>query len=80
MLAGEATRSLPPPATTPADGDALLPFKQAKRTLIEDFEREYLRRLLERSGNNLSRAATLARIERHYLRDLLRKHGLRPED
>jgi DNA-binding NtrC family response regulator len=80
LLAGEATRSLPPPAATPADTDELVPFKQAKRTLIEDFERGYLGRLLERSGNNLSRAASLARIERHYLRDLLRKHGLRPEE
>jgi DNA-binding NtrC family response regulator len=54
-------------------------FKEAKRTLIDDFERGYLARLLARAGTNISRAASLAGIERQSLRDLLKKHGLRGE-
>ncbi|WP_437717297.1 sigma 54-interacting transcriptional regulator [Sorangium sp. So ce448] len=85
MLSGERRRApheahrarsseLPPEG---APGDALAPFKEAKRGLIEEFERDYLTRLLARAGNNISRAAALAGLERHSLRDLLRKHGLR---
>ncbi len=58
----------------------MTPFKEAKRTLIDEFEKDYLLRLLKRTGNNLSRAAALAGIERHYLRDLFRKHGLRSDE
>jgi len=67
----------PPPSATPSE---LGKFKDAKKMLIEEFERDYLTRLLQRTGNNVSRAATLAGIERHHLRDLFRKHGLRDED
>jgi DNA-binding NtrC family response regulator len=86
MLMGECKRSgsptteiadlgesLPPPP--PTDG-SLPMFKEAKRTAIEEFERDYLARLLARAGNNLSRASALAGVERHHLRDLLRKRGL----
>ena len=64
----------------PPQGEALVPFKQAKRSLIEEFEREYLQRLMARMGDNLSRASALAGIERHYLRNLIKKYGLRSED
>ncbi len=88
MLSGERTRAPSSvtsagssPSTAPADPNApLTPFKEAKRTLIDEFEKDYLQRLLTRTGNNLSRAAGLAGIERHYLRDLFRKHGLRPDE
>ena len=55
-------------------------FKEAKRTLVDDFERDYLARLLARAGTNVSRAASLAGIERQTLRDLLKKHGLRGDE
>jgi DNA-binding protein Fis len=32
--------------------------------------------LLERTSNNISQAAAIAGLERHSLRELLRKHGL----
>ncbi len=89
MLTGERSRVTTPltaPTTTPSgaslsppDGP-LAPFKEAKRTLIDEFEKDYLSRLLSRTGGNLSRAAALAGIERHYLRDLFRKHGLRSDE
>ncbi|NOK21047.1 sigma 54-interacting transcriptional regulator [Corallococcus carmarthensis] len=53
-----------------------LPFKEAKERLIEGFERDYLRTLLERCGGNVSKASREAGIDRVYLRKLLRKHGL----
>jgi DNA-binding NtrC family response regulator len=56
--------------------DVSMPFKDAKRTLVDDFEKTYLAALLERSGKNLTRAAIASGIERHHLRDLLKKHGL----
>jgi DNA-binding NtrC family response regulator len=53
-----------------------LPFKDAKERLIDGFERDYLRNLLERCEGNVSRASREAGIDRVYLRKLLRKHGL----
>jgi DNA-binding NtrC family response regulator len=53
-----------------------LPFKEAKERLIEGFERDYLRTLLERCEGNVSRASREAGIDRVYLRKLLRKHAL----
>ena len=53
-----------------------LPFKQAKERLIDGFERDYLKGLLERCEGNLSRASREAGIDRVYLRKLARKHGL----
>jgi len=51
-------------------------FKGAKRTAVDDFERDYLARVMIKSGGNIAVAAGLAGIERHYLRALLKKHGL----
>ncbi len=53
------------------------PFKDAKNELIEDFEKAYLRDLLERNKQNISRSAREAGIERAYLQRLVRKYGLR---
>jgi transcriptional regulator with PAS, ATPase and Fis domain len=53
------------------------PFKDAKNDLIEDFEKVYLKNLLERNKQNISRAAREAGIERAYLQRLVRKYGLR---
>ncbi|RKH89799.1 FHA domain-containing protein [Corallococcus sp. AB045] len=65
-----------------ADGrkgpDLDLPFKEAKEHLIEVFERDYLKNLIERCEGNISRASREADIDRVYLRKLLRKHGLDP--
>ncbi len=58
------------------DDEPLEPFKDAKRTIVEEFERSYLAKLLARTGKNISRASALAGIERQSLRGLLRRHGL----
>lgn len=59
------------------DAGAEVPeFKGAKRTAVDDFERDYLERLMAKTNGNIAMAAGLAGIERHYLRSLLKKHGL----
>jgi len=70
---------LPPPAPAPRE---TLPvdyggtFKETKERLVAAFEREYLARLLERTGGNVAAAARLAEIDRKHFAALLRKHGL----
>jgi DNA-binding NtrC family response regulator len=58
--------------------DYTRPFKDAKNELIERFEREYIRRLLERTGANMARAAREAGIDRKYMYLLMKKHGMEP--
>jgi DNA-binding NtrC family response regulator len=64
----------------PSEPDLTLPFKEAKERLIEGFERDYLKGLIERCEGNISRASREAGIDRVYLRKLLRKHGLDARD
>ena len=51
-------------------------FHTAKERLVTDFERTYLRSLVDRSGGNMSRAARLASIDRTTLYRLMEKHNL----
>jgi transcriptional regulator with GAF, ATPase, and Fis domain len=51
------------------------PFKDAKDDLLSAFEKEYLKRLLQRAGGNIARAAREAELDRKYLYSLLRKYG-----
>jgi DNA-binding NtrC family response regulator len=69
-----APRALSTNAGSPSED--IEPFKDAKRTAVDEFERGYLERLVQRTGLNISRAATVAGVERETLRTLLRKHGL----
>jgi DNA-binding NtrC family response regulator len=72
----EMAPSAPPRgASTPA-AELALPFKEAKERLIEGFERDYLKSLLERCEGRINRAAREAGIDRVYLRRLLKKHTL----
>jgi len=51
-------------------------FKTAKAEAIEEFERRYLGKKLERAGGNLSLAARLAGQERSAFGKLVRKHNI----
>jgi transcriptional regulator with GAF, ATPase, and Fis domain len=57
------------------------PFKESKQVMVDGFEREYFRRLLAKTDNNLSRASAEAGITRYYLRELLKRLGMhKPKD
>jgi DNA-binding NtrC family response regulator len=70
-----ATADAPEPQAAGVNTD--LPFKKAKALVIDAFEREYIRTLLDRHHGNLSAAARNAEVDRKHFRELLRKHGLR---
>ena len=55
--------------------DYALPFKHAKEQLLDAFEHEYLKRLLQRSSGGVAGAAREAGIDRKHLYSLLDKHG-----
>ncbi len=54
-----------------------LPYKQARKRIVEQFEARYLPHLLAQTEGNVSEAARRARMDRSYLFSLLRKHQLR---
>jgi transcriptional regulator with PAS, ATPase and Fis domain len=56
------------------------PYHPAKDQVLAGFEREYLHRLVARSGGNMSRAARLAGIDRTTLYRLFEKHGFHRHD
>src|SRR5439155_7861253 len=69
-----------PPATSnerPPAIDLAVPFKEAKRRLIAQFERPYLEQLLAAHHGNVSAAARQAGIDRVHLIKLLRQHDLK---
>jgi transcriptional regulator with GAF, ATPase, and Fis domain len=55
---------------------AILPYREAKAAVVDRFEREYVQDLLARSGDNISKASREAKMDRSYLVELIRKHGL----
>jgi len=60
--------------------DPHLSFRAAKDRAVGRWERWYVRELYARAGNNLSKAARAARMDRAYLRDLLRRHHARVDE
>jgi len=70
----DAARPQPLPVTATGSVAA---YRDARAAALHQFEAEYLRTLIDRSGGNASEAARLARMDRPYLLTLLRKHGLR---
>jgi hypothetical protein len=66
-----------------ADGTAVqratttpvVPFKTAKRNVIEPFERAYISRL-SRSYSSLEAASRASGLSRHHIRNLSRKYAI----
>jgi len=66
--------------TTTAGGPAVRvdePFHEAKEAWVASFERQYISRLLDECGNNVSEAARRSGLSRMHLSRLIEKHGLR---
>jgi DNA-binding NtrC family response regulator len=59
-----------------AEDERLLPLREARREAADVFEQDYLRRVLERTQNNVTRAAAIAEVSRQMVQRLMRKHGL----
>ncbi len=62
--------------STAAEGP-LLPYKDARASIVREFERDYLSRLLADANGNVSQAARAAKMDRSHLIDLLHRHGLK---
>lgn len=60
-----------------AEFDDSLPFKDAKARLVDNFERTYWARLLERTRGNISAAARIAGVHRKSAEYTLKKLNLR---
>jgi DNA-binding NtrC family response regulator len=54
-------------------------LKAAKQRIIEEFERDYLTRLMREHNGNVSRAALAAGKERRDLGKLLKKYQIDPK-
>ncbi len=59
-------------------GGKAIAFKDAKQTVVEEFEREYIDDLLRRNGGNISGAAREAGIDRKHFKELMKKYGIEP--
>jgi DNA-binding NtrC family response regulator len=67
----------PPPRSSSSDIDVSIPYKVAKEALVDQFERGYVRAVLEAAGGNMTKAARMAGIDRMYLHRLVQKHASR---
>jgi len=66
------------PQSTPevgSESDATS-FRAAKERAIARWERSYIEALVKKNEGNLSKAARAARMDRNYLRELIRRHGI----
>lgn len=53
-----------------------LPLAQARDIVLEDFERRFVRKVLEKSGGNVTRAAAASGLARRYFQLLRAKRGV----
>jgi transcriptional regulator with PAS, ATPase and Fis domain len=57
--------------------EPLQPLRLARREASDRFERDYLKRVLELAGGNVTKAAEQASVSRQMLQKLMRKHAVR---
>jgi DNA-binding NtrC family response regulator len=77
IVIGAQAQTADPAGGNAEEGGPLPAYKDARAKLVHDFERDYLTRLMQQSGGNVSRAARAARMDRSHLIDLLHRHGLK---
>jgi len=56
------------------------PYLQAKEGLLEKFTGEYVSRLLQHTGGNVTRASEIAGLSRTALQKIMRRQGIRSHD
>jgi transcriptional regulator with GAF, ATPase, and Fis domain len=81
MFNRDSAPARPAPAASAGGGapmviDPGLDFKEAKQRVVDQFELQYLKTLLERHDGNITRSAQEAGLTRYHLRELLKRHGL----
>jgi len=57
--------------------DFSVPYSEARRRLLDQFERTYVSGLLERHDGNVSQAAASAQVDRVHLHRIIRRHRLK---
>lgn len=60
--------------------DSTLPFKEAKRRVVESFEKEYILRSLKAHGGNITRTAEALGMHRQGLQQKLRELNLKKQE
>ena len=77
-MPGLSPGTVPQPTETAPTGefDGRLSYRENKERQAEEFEKRYLKWLMQRADNNISRAAREADMDRKYLHKLLKKHNL----
>ncbi len=64
----------------PAADPILLPLREARRCWLDPLEKEYLEKLLQRHGGNISEAARAAEIDRQTIYRMLKKYEIRSSE
>jgi DNA-binding NtrC family response regulator len=65
------------PSELPCPEEVTAPsFKEARESMLEHFERDYIASILSRHGKNLSAAARAAKLSRTHLYRLMERYGL----
>jgi DNA-binding NtrC family response regulator len=67
-----------PEVNGPGDGDLALPYSEARRKAIADFEKRYIERRLRQAGGNVSEAAREMGIARQSLQAKLKELAIDP--
>ena len=54
-----------------------LAYRDAKRVVMDDFERRYVEHLLKKSGGNVRQASREGQMDRSYLMELIKRHRIK---
>ena len=79
LVSGGGPARDPGASAEPAGSQELagLPYHEAKRRVLDAFERQYLQALLDQAGGVVAQAAERAAVPRQTLFRLIKKHGIR---